>query len=249
MKHGTTEFGNTSIDFTVTRSEKRSTIAVTVKPDGSVQAAVPKGTPKQTVSGAVRSKAAWIIRQQEFFRRQSTAYSKSFVSGESFPYLGRQYKLKVRRRSGIKRVLIGLAKGQFQVTVSSGLTAYEQSALVQKEMIQWYRLRAKQVIAPLARTFAAKIGVDVANVGVRDMKRRWGSGSSRQLVFNWRIIMAPRRLIEYVVAHELCHIVHPDHSRDFWRLLEQVMPDYERRRQVLAVQGPKFDLRRSNVGR
>ena len=67
-------------------------------------------------------------------------------------------------------------------------------------------------------------------------------GADGRVSFNWRIIMAPKRLVEYVVAHELCHLKYNDHSRDFWRLLERAMPDYERRRAELAVVGPKFDL-------
>jgi predicted metal-dependent hydrolase len=77
------------------------------------------------------------------------------------------------------------------------------------------------------------------------MKQHWGSARANGRVsFNWRIIMAPKRLLEYVVAHELCHLKHPNHSRDFWRLLERTMPDHERRRVELAIVGPKFDLAR-----
>lgn len=237
-------FGNSVIGYRIVRSAERTTIAVTVSPDGAVQVAAPKGTLKAVVAEAVRSKATWIIRQQEFFRRQASGQPKLFVSGESFPYLGRQYKLKVRRRPGLDAPRVELTKGQFNVTLHSDVTKAEQAQLVKKELTKWYRRRAKEVILPILEGYSANVGVPYNGARIREMKKRWGSGGQdRHLAFNWRIIMAPRRLVEYVVAHELCHTVYPDHSRDFWRLLEKVMPDYERRRQALAINGAKYDLR------
>lgn len=83
----------------------------------------------------------------------------------------------------------------------------------------------------------------VSAVEVREMKTRWGSGGENGKVrFNWRIVMAPKRLLEYVVAHELCHIKHHDHSREFWRLLSRVMPDFDQRRDELERLGPTLDV-------
>ena len=90
---------------------------------------------------------------------------------------------------------------------------------------------------------ASRLGLSYVTIGIREMKKRWGSGGqSGRLTFDWRIMMAPRRLVEYVVAHELCHLKYNDHSRDFWRLLERVMPDHERRRTELAINGPRYHL-------
>ena len=237
-------FGNSVIAYRIVRSAERSAIAVTVNPDGAVQVAAPKGTLKAVIAEAVLSKATWIIRQREFYRRQASGHPKLFVSGESFPYLGRQYKLKVRRRSGLELGRVELTKGQFNVTLNSDVAKAEQSQLVKKGLTTWYRRRAKEIILPILEAYSAKVGVSCNGARIREMKKRWGSGGQdRHLAFNWRIIMAPRRLVEYVVAHELCHTIYPDHSRDFWRLLEKVMPDYERRRQALAVNGAKYDLR------
>lgn len=237
-------FGNSIIGYRIVRSAERTTITVTVNPDGTVQVAAPKGTLKGVVAEAVRSKATWIIWQQEFFRGQASGQPKLFVSGESFPYLGRQYKLKVRRLPGLDAPSVELTKGQFNVILHSDVTKAEQAQLVKKELTKWYRRRAKEVILPILEGYSVKVGVPYNGVRIREMKKRWGSGGQdRHLAFNWRIIMAPRRLVEYVVAHELCRTVYADHSRDFWRLLEKVMPDYERRRQALAINGAKYDLK------
>jgi predicted metal-dependent hydrolase len=237
-------FGNSDIEYRIARSLERSTIAVTVNPDGAVQVVAPKGTLKTVIADAVRSKASWIIRQQEFFRRHASSQAKLFVSGESFPYLGRQYKLKVKRRSGLESPHVELSRGQFNVTLNSDVDKADQAQVVKTELTKWYRRRAKEVILPILEAYSAKVGVPHKVGTIREMKKRWGSGGQgRRLAFNWRIIMAPRRLVEYVVAHELCHTIVSDHSRDFWRLLEKVMPDYQRRRQTLAINGAKYDLK------
>ena len=94
----------------------------------------------------------------------------------------------------------------------------------------------------ICESVAPRLGVQYQSVRILEMKTRWGSGGpDGQLRFNWRIVMAPRALVEYVVAHELCHLRHSTHSPAFWRLLAQFMPDHEDRRQRLAILGPTFD--------
>ncbi|WP_261340138.1 M48 metallopeptidase family protein [Rhodopirellula europaea] len=95
----------------------------------------------------------------------------------------------------------------------------------------------------LSNRFCQMLGVEASEVVIRNYSQRWGSATQNgRLAFNWRIIMAPRPLIDYVAAHEACHLIHNDHSADFWRLLERIMPDYESRRLQLAINGAKFQL-------
>lgn len=237
-------FGATQITYSISRSDKRNTIAVTVHPDGSVSVTAPKGTRRAMISSTIEAKAEWILRQQEIFRQHQNGYSKEYVSGESFYYLGRQYKLKVERnRSEAVPTRVSMTRGQFWVSVQQNVADAERPEHIRHTLVSWYRERAKEHIPAITEKFATSLGLEYSGVRIRDMKKRWGSANNQELSFSWKIIMAPRRLVEYVVAHELCHLVHDDHSRDFWRLLERVMPDYERRRVELAIIGPKFDLK------
>ena len=103
---------------------------------------------------------------------------------------------------------------------------------------QWYRRQAQIVIGEKAREFAALLGVSYAAVRIKDQRSRWGSCSGKgNLNFNWRILMAPEAVCDYVVIHELCHLVHMDHSERFWKLVESVCPDYRRCRAWLKEQG------------
>jgi predicted metal-dependent hydrolase len=105
-------------------------------------------------------------------------------------------------------------------------------------LIQWYRERARQRLDARVPIWAERVGVYPVSVLVRAQRTRWGSADARgNLRFNWRIVQASTRLFDYVVAHELVHLLHPDHTRDFWATLGRLMPDYETRREKLRVIG------------
>ena len=237
-------FGRTKIDYLIQRTSRRKTIAITVNPDKSVTVAVPKGTRRTLVAKKVHQKAEWIVRQQERLRRNGRQSRKAFVSGESFCYLGRQYQLKILRRSTApSNPQATMFRGRFVVPVARRWGAKRRRSAVQAALVTWYREHADVQICSAVDRYSARLGVAALGIEVREMKTRWGSsGMDGRLRFNWRIVMAPKRLLEYVVAHELCHIRYHDHSREFWRLLSRVMPDYERRRQELERLGPSLDV-------
>lgn len=105
------------------------------------------------------------------------------------------------------------------------------------ELQRWYREQAARVIHQRVRRSARRLGVTPAAVLIRDQRTRWGSCNVR---FTWRIAMAPMALIDYVVAHELCHLEHLHHCPQFWDRLKDVLPDYEQRRERLALEGAKY---------
>ncbi len=236
-------FGGTKIVYQVRRSSRRQTLAITVNPDASVMVSAPKGERKVRIAAEVQRKAAWIVKQQDWIQRHHPRRPREFVSGETFLYLGRQYHLRIVRDASAKHSKILLSRGCFWVHLPPALTDDEGVVVTRRLLTRWYRQHAMEHLDVLARDFARKLGVAFASVRALDMKTRWGSGGPNgHLRFNWRVIMAPRRLVAYVVAHELCHIVHSRHSPEFWRLLGRVMPDYEQRRQQLATFGPSYDL-------
>jgi predicted metal-dependent hydrolase len=236
-------FGDTRIGFRVQRSRDRQSIAITVNPDATVAVMAPTGVRAARIAAAVQRRAAWIVKQQDWLRRHHPRRPRQFVSGEAFLYLGRQYPLRVVRDPNARGDGIALARGSFWVRVRGTLAGAEVPACVRRLLAGWYRRHAAERLAETVVTFAPRLGVSVVSVRALELRTRWGSGGpDGHLRFNWRIAMAPRRLLEYVVAHELCHIVHNRHSPRFWRLLAQVMPDYEQRRQQLANLGPALDF-------
>jgi predicted metal-dependent hydrolase len=246
MRHLTDRiaFGSSEIEYHIGRTSRRRTIAITVNPDATVSVVAPSGTRRARIAATVTKKAKWILKQKDWFSRNAKVYHRRLVSGESLYHLGRQYQLKIVLLAGHKvEPHVMLTRGTLLVTIPRRWAASRRRSDVRATLIDWYSRRAESYLAPLVRRYAEHMAVDFASIQVRNMRTRWGSGGvSGRLRFNWRILMAPRRLIEYVVAHELCHVRHSDHSQAFWRLLSQVMPDYERRRNELEVNGLKYDF-------
>ena len=144
MSHAdTVAFGSTMIEYAIHRTNRRKTIAISVRPDMSVSVAVPKGTRRTVIAKKVREKAEWVVRQQERLRRNGRYAAKECVSGESFRYLGRQYQLKVQRRSNAPaNVEATMLRGCLVVSVSPRWSAERRRAAVQHALVTWYRERA-----------------------------------------------------------------------------------------------------------
>ncbi len=221
--------GQGRIKYQIHRSPRRKTVSVAVDPDLGVLLTAPTGVSVTQLDGIVRRKAGWI---RERLRRLSEARgTKEFVSGESFSYLGRQYRLRVRRNG---RRPVKLDRGWLTVGIASGEGALEVRGL----LVEWYRGHAQDRLTERVALLALKVGVEVPEILIREPRKRWGScDSAGRLRFNWRIIQAPMRLVDYVVAHELVHLLEKNHTRRFWQLLGRAMPDYDARRQRLGPVG------------
>ena len=115
--------------------------------------------------------------------------------------------------------------------------------MVKDSLTSWYKQRAEIKLNEKAKRYAKQIGVEYKTVGIKSYKSRWGSCSvDGDIDFNWKIIMAPNRIVDYVVVHELCHLKHHDHSPQFWQAVEQVLPDYAERKEWLKENGLVLEI-------
>ncbi len=221
------QYGTTRISYAILRSSKRKTVSIAIDADRGVVVTAPKDTPIERLDRVVHAKAAWITeRTRRISSLPPPPLSKEFVSGESFAYLGRGYRLKVQQGA---EPSVRLARGWLVVSSHDDVRA---------ALIGWYRQHAAERLPERAAEWADKIGVPEPEVVVREQRKRWAScDKSGVLRVNWRIIQAPMRLVDYVVAHELVHLIHADHTAAFWRRLGRVMPDYEERRAKLREAG------------
>lgn len=233
-------FGGTVIDYRVRRSPRRRTVSIIVDPRVGVLVLAPTDLPVTRIDSVVHGKSKWIVdRLRSVGRGEHPLPPREFVSGESYLYLGRHYRLKVvphPDRSGAK-----LTGGWLWVPIRSGLRASGRSEAVRKTLESWYRVHAALRLPESVRRLALKIGVAQPGIAIRGQEKRWASCDARgALRFNWRIIQAPMRLVEYVVAHELVHLVEKNHTKRFWSTLGKAMPDYEKRREELTKVGPRL---------
>lgn len=224
--------------FDVRLSTRRKTVEIIVDRDGSLIIAAPDGTSVDVLEDFVREKQFWIyskLAEKEALRHVTPA--KEFVSGEGFWYLGRSYRLllvdgedeRVNRLQPLK--LIG---GRFRLLRS-------EADRGRRHFIRWYTARARPWIQRRLALWEPRVGVESRHVTVRELGYRWGScASDGTLYFHWATILLPPAIVEYVIVHELIHLLEPHHTLEFWHLLERVLPDYEQRKTWLAEHGGKY---------
>ena len=227
-------FGGERIAFRLRRS-KRRTLAITVQPDLGVLVTAPENAALEAVLGKVRKRAGWIRRQQRFFREfLPQTPPRRYVSGETHRYLGRQYRLKVVEASESSVKLAG--RFIWVHTPKKGDTAR-----VRKLVEAWYLAHAKERFARSVAGCAARLGTRLASpprMQLRRMPKRWGSWTRRGVIYlNPELVKTPGSCIDYVVTHELCHLVHGHHGPAFYALLSRTMPDWEQRKRRLEREG------------
>ena len=224
------QYGRKRIQFLLTHSA-RKTLAIEVHPDLSVVVIAPNDADDAIVEQKVHKRAAWIVEQQRFFENyQPTIPPRRYVSGESHRYLGRQYRLRVHQGN---EESVKLARGQINVY----MTDPDIKSRIKTLVVEWYRHRAKLVYQELFDEVGKKVerhGISANGFEIRRMKNRWGSCTHEgRILLNPDLIIAPKMCIEYVIAHELCHLREHNHGPAFYKLLHRVLPDWEERRKVL----------------
>ncbi|EGG94269.1 Putative metal-dependent hydrolase [gamma proteobacterium IMCC1989] len=224
-------YGGGEIPFQISFS-KRKSLEISVHPDKSVFVKAPEGTERLAIEEKVKKRARWVKRQIRYFDQfDPRTPSRKYVSGESHLYLGKKYRLKIKRGSENS---ILLKSGFFMATSDTGKPAHIESILN-----DWYREKANLYLTKSFGDCWAKIKLSDASkptLKIMKFKKRWGSLSkNKTLSLNLDLIKAPKECIEYVIIHELCHLVHHNHSPEFYRLLERSLPDWVKRKHKLEM--------------
>jgi predicted metal-dependent hydrolase len=202
---------------------------------GDLQVRVPEHVGDDRVAAFLTKKRPWIRSKVAEIQRIPPHRSKELVSGESFPYLGRHYRLKIQEGH---QVGVCLSGGYLKATIRPTEHGEQREARIQQYLQSWYRSSALERLREKTTRYAEQIGVSPTGLSVRNFKSRWGSCDKRgQVVFNWNIIKAPHSVVDYVVIHELCHLIHPNHSKDFWQLVGRHDAAYPEQRQWLKERG------------
>lgn len=215
------QFGGRTIDFHLEYSNRKS-LGITVTPEMEVLVKAPAGTDIEKVKEKVRKKAPWIIKQQSFFLSfQPKTPKRKYISGETHLYLGRQYRLQIiiAKEESVK------LKGKYiEVTANDKSRAKE---LLNNWYLHHARTKFHAIATPLIEKFN-KYKVEPSSIVLREMPTRWGSCTPKgKIILNPELIKAPRGCIEYVIMHELCHLIHHDHTQKFIYLQTKEMPNWE----------------------
>ena len=217
-------YGSSTIEFELIYTN-RKTLGITVHPDLSVQVKAPLDASREKIFEKVEKRAAWILEQRRYFLAlQPSRVKYLYKSGETHYYLGRQYRLKI-------------VEGKAEEVRYKGRylhieTMNKAPQHVKQLLDNWYRERAKikfaQYAEPLIERFK-KYDVEPKELYVQRMKYRWGSCTAEgNIILNPKLVKAPIACIEYVIIHELCHLVHRNHTKAFYALQSREMPDWEK---------------------
>lgn len=214
---------------TIVRTRRKKSATIKVE-DGSVFVVVPKELEREKILQLVEAKHLWIIEKLAIHSESKPTREKEYVSGEAFPYLGRNYRLKVLQADYAP---VKLTQGRLVVTIPNDIN---KPHFTRNALVRWYKRNAEKKIREKVNRYADIVGVDTGVIRIKTFKSRWGSCTPYgDLEFNWLIVLAPNRIVDYVVVHELCHLLHHDHSPQFWKEVERVMPDYQECKNWLKV--------------
>jgi len=220
------------MDFDIIRS-RRKTIAVEITKEGGVLVRAPLTLARREVFAFVHQNRAWIARKHAQARvLQEERGPRRFLEGESFPFLGEQHRLRFVEGGEYLRK----ENGEF-------LLGADLASRARDLFRTWYRARAREIFEERVERFALQMGLRVQAVRITDANQRWGSCSAAgSLNFAWRLVMAPPPVIDYVIVHELAHLVEMNHSRRFWDCVARVIPDHPARRKWLREHEPFLNV-------
>lgn len=228
------QYGETTIQYELTYTS-RKTLAISVHPDLRVTVDAPEEADFEAVEAKVRKRASWILKQQrEFEKYLPHLPRKQYVSGESHRYLGKQYRLKVIQADYEQ---VKLTRGQLEVHTLDK----RDTAKIREQVEAWYLWQARRVFRQQMREMFKRFhAFDLAypKLQIRALKARWGSCTpSGNIILNLKLMQVPKQYIDYVIVHELCHLIEHNHSKRFYLLLDSLMPDWrERRRELNEVE-------------
>ncbi len=220
-------FGNSKIKYGIKKSPKRNTTQITVTSSG-VQVTTPSKKTPHEIEALIQKHAKWIYTKQ-LSKKEEIKFKITFENSSRLPFFGKNYLLDVKETK--KSDSFSLKNGKFVVKLNK-----ISKSTIKKLYLEWSKKKAHPLLEKSVKKYSKKIGINYSKILVKNQKNRWGSVSKNGTVnFNQNLIRAPSKIVDYVVAHEVCHLKIPNHSASYWRLLGSVMPDYEERKDWLRI--------------
>jgi predicted metal-dependent hydrolase len=211
---------------------KRKTLSLIVNAEGELIVRAPLKTPAEFIEGFIEKKTSWILDKQAMMKEKNKRHLvKKLQDGESLLYLGECYRLTVTEEVE-------------KITVAKDYLLVPSSAIELKQaIIAWYYLQSFRVFTERLNYYSHITGLNHQSLKISNATKRWGSCSNKGSInLSWRLVMCPLPVVDYVVIHELSHLKHLNHSKDFWNIVRAIMPDYEEHRKWLKDNANILDV-------
>lgn len=222
---------------------KRKTIGIIVDRNGEVKVHAPFRASGKQIYEVVRKKADWIERKvNEIKARNSKFICRQFVNGEKILYLGKEYILEIAEKdSGRSEVLVH--EDAVIVHIFPGLSGEIRKQVIKEALIKWYRQHFSKIVKERLGYYSSQLKAVPCKVVIKNQKTMWGSCSKKgNINLNWKLVMAPVEIVDYVIVHELCHLKVMNHSKEFWNLVASVLPNCDEYRKWLKANGYRLAL-------
>jgi predicted metal-dependent hydrolase len=231
------QYGSTEIYYSI-YSEVRNDLKITVNLINGVEVHAPASMDEQKLNQVLVKKAPWIMQKiEELNEVKHTVQPTEFVSGEKLSYLGRNYRLKIYREN-TKGASIQFQQGRFIAKVPKQWSQEEVQCQLEQEMMGWYTTHGTKKIMERANIYQAMMNVTPRSLTLKSQLKRWGTCTKNgDIYLNWRLVMAPVRVIDYVLVHEFAHLIEMEHNERFWRIVRHTLPHYKASKEWLRVHG------------
>jgi predicted metal-dependent hydrolase len=229
----TLTLGRGAFSYTLKTSRRARRLRLSIRPDTGLEVTTPLGVSIARIEAVLREKEDWIESTLRRFAAQAPTTSVALQDGATIPYAGNTLRLRICRTPVAPRTRIALAGATLTIT-----TPNTDPATLRDALEAWYRRQARTIFAARVAHWNARFGFTYGRISIKDQKSRWGSCShSGNLNFNWRLLLAPADVLDYIVIHELAHLKEANHSPRFWAIVATLCPDYKQQRHWLRLHG------------
>ena len=213
------------LNYNIQRSKSRKSIALQMTPSGELEVLAPFGVEDEKIDKLIQKKKFWIYKNRKKLVDEKIAFEKEYVSGESFLYLGKKFRLDV-----ITSEHKGLLFKQSKFILNK-----KDKVKAEKLFEKWYKQKAKEKLIPRVEKFAKQMGLNPKEIKILSMQKRWGSCTSDgNIILNYHLIKAPLYVVDYIIVHELAHLLEHNHSDKFWKIVNTQMGDYKKHKEWLG---------------
>jgi predicted metal-dependent hydrolase len=219
--------------------KKRATMGIYIDLYGNVEVQVPKGTSEECVLQLLEEKWDFIQQRTKEMKDRTVGYKENVYDEDgSFLYLGNAFRILISQDSDIKKDHVVFEGDKLHIYVK-----HHEEERIKQALKRFYYQKCKALVEKRIQFYQSNFKLKPRSIHISDSNHTWGTcDSMRQLTFNWKLAMAPLDVIDYVVVHEMCHMVHLNHDRSFWRLVGKILPDYEQRENWLALSSWKMTI-------
>lgn len=236
----------TAFDYSIRRSKRAKRTRILVTPE-KVEVVAPLRVSCKQIDDFVTLKQDWVLSTVKKLKQKKQQIKKwvpdRLVEGVLIPFKGELIKIKLNRTATLKKILIELSGKHFIIHQPYNTLGSDSDELVRQALVDWMKQQAKRQVEAIVLEYAHKYNLYPRFIRIKVQKSRWGScGIHNDINLNWVLILAPKKVLEYVVIHEICHIKERNHSAKFWALVERHCPDYQTQRDWLTQNGQSLML-------